>query len=59
MGIPDVLRKGSIARGRKGLRASTQEVQASWVVAAHAFNPSTVEAEAGGSLNLKPAWSTE
>jgi hypothetical protein len=24
-----------------------------------AFNPSTWEAEAGGSLSLKPAWSTE
>ena len=23
------------------------------------FNPSTWEAEAGGSLNLKPAWSPE
>ena len=26
---------------------------------AHAFNPSTWEAEAGGFLNLRPAWSTE
>ena len=26
---------------------------------AHAFNPSTWEAEAGGSLSLRPAWSTE
>ena len=25
----------------------------------HAFNPSTWRAEAGGSLNSKPAWSTE
>ena len=25
----------------------------------HAFNPSTQEAEAGGSQNLGPAWSTE
>jgi hypothetical protein len=29
------------------------------VVVAHAFNPSTQEAEAGASLNLRPAWSTE
>ena len=26
---------------------------------AHAFNPSTQEAEAGGSLSSRPAWSTE
>jgi major histocompatibility complex class I len=25
----------------------------------HAFNPSTREAEAGGSLSSRPAWSTE
>ena len=24
----------------------------------HAFNPSALEAEAGRSLNLRPAWST-
>jgi major histocompatibility complex class I len=28
-------------------------------VVAHAFNPSTREAEAGGFLSLKPAWSTK
>ena len=28
-------------------------------VVAHAFNPSTWEAEAGGFLNSRPAWSTE
>jgi hypothetical protein len=26
---------------------------------AHTFNPSTREAEAGGFLSLRPAWSTE
>jgi hypothetical protein len=26
---------------------------------AHAFNPGTREAEAGGFLNLRPAWSTK
>ena len=26
---------------------------------AHAFNPSTWEAETGGFLSLRPAWSTE
>jgi hypothetical protein len=32
----------------------------SWVVVvAHAFNPSTWEAEAGRFLSLRPAWSTK
>jgi hypothetical protein len=30
-----------------------------WSVVAHAFNPSTWEAEAGRFLSLRPAWSTE
>jgi hypothetical protein len=36
-------------------------VKGSWsrAVVAHAFNPSTWEAEAGRSLSLRPAWSTE
>jgi hypothetical protein len=29
------------------------------VVVAHTLNLSTEKAEAGGSLNLRPAWSTE
>ena len=29
------------------------------VVVAHTFNPITQEAEAGGSLSLRPAWSME
>jgi hypothetical protein len=28
-----------------------------WAVVAHAFNPSTWEAEAGGFLSSRPAWS--
>jgi hypothetical protein len=31
----------------------------SQAVVAHAFNPSTREAEAGGFLSSRPAWSTE
>jgi major histocompatibility complex class I len=31
----------------------------SWAVVVHTFNPSTWEAEAGGFLSLRPAWSTE
>ena len=29
------------------------------MLVAHAFNPSTREAEVGGSLSLRPAWSTK
>jgi hypothetical protein len=35
------------------------ELVRSRAVVAHAFNPSTREAEAGGFLSLRPAWSTE
>jgi hypothetical protein len=30
-----------------------------WPVVAHTFNPSTWEAEAGGFLSSRPAWSPE
>jgi hypothetical protein len=30
-----------------------------WAVVAHAFNPSTREAEAGGFLSSRPTWSTK
>jgi hypothetical protein len=30
----------------------------SWAVVVHTFNPSTWEAEAGGFLSLRQAWST-
>jgi hypothetical protein len=30
-----------------------------WAMVAHTFNPSTWEAEAGGFLSLRLAWSTE
>jgi hypothetical protein len=33
--------------------------KSSWAVVAHTFNPSTWEAEAGGFLSSRPAWSTK
>jgi hypothetical protein len=36
-----------------------QEVVSKPGVVAHAFNPRTREAEAGGFLSSRPAWSTE
>jgi hypothetical protein len=42
------------------LEAVPGEEQAySCVVVLHTFNPSTHKAEAGGSLSLRPAWSTK
>jgi hypothetical protein len=35
------------------------KVVMSQAVVVHAFNPSTQEAQAGGFLSLRPAWSTE
>jgi hypothetical protein len=40
-------------------RQEDPEFEESQTVVAHTFNPSTWEAEAGGSLSLRPAWSTE
>jgi hypothetical protein len=40
---------------RKQLRVETKSL----AVVAHAFNPSTWEAEAGEFLSLRPAWSTK
>jgi hypothetical protein len=38
---------------------STQEYYLPLGVVAHAFNPSTQDAEAGGFLSSRPAWSTK
>jgi hypothetical protein len=38
---------------------SLKKQNKSRAVVAHPFNPSTWEAEAGGFLSLRPAWSTE
>jgi hypothetical protein len=45
-----------VATGTK--RVEIREVLDSWVVVVHAFDPSTQEAEASGSLSSRPAWST-
>jgi hypothetical protein len=44
----------------RGKTASYCKKQSTWLgVVAHAFNPSTLEAEAGGFLSSRPAWSTK
>jgi hypothetical protein len=43
----------------KGRIQKEKGKEKSRAVVAHTFNPSTWEAEAGGLLNLRPAWSTE
>jgi hypothetical protein len=42
----------------KDVSSITSRSGLSRVVVVHAFNPSTREAEAGGFLNSRPAWST-
>jgi major histocompatibility complex class I len=42
----------------KGVKAVLKSLLGLGVVA-HTFNPSTREAEAGGFLSSRPAWSTE
>jgi hypothetical protein len=37
----------------------SQKIKKKLGVVAHAFNPSTGEAEAGGFLSSRPAWSTK
>jgi hypothetical protein len=44
----------------KAILVSHQRIKRkSQAVVAHAFNPSTWEAEAGGFLSSRPAWSTK
>jgi hypothetical protein len=46
---------------KKGINNSLKEIKEKPGMVAHAFNPSTreAEAEAGGFLSSRPAWSTE
>ena len=48
---PNALNKESILKAVRG--------KGQLGVVVHAFNPSTREAEAGGFLSLRPAWSTK
>jgi hypothetical protein len=50
-------RRGEERRGEE--RRGEKRRPRSWAVVAHAFNPSTWEAEADGFLSSRPAWSTE
>jgi hypothetical protein len=47
-----------MTRERQVTTANAKRVPVSRAVVAHAFNPSTREAEAGGFLSSRPAWST-
>jgi hypothetical protein len=44
---------------RKKCKKNSLKTISSWAVMAHALDPSTWEAEAGGFLSSRPAWSTE
>jgi hypothetical protein len=51
--------KINLAVSQKTGNSSTSRLSYSRAMVAHTFNPSTWEAEAGGFLSLRPAWSTE
>jgi hypothetical protein len=53
MGYPD------IHAGKASMPIKHNEKKCKPGVVAHAFNPSTWEAEAGGFLSSRPAWSTK
>jgi hypothetical protein len=46
-------------REREREKERERERENGQAVVAHAFIPNTLEAEAGGFLSLRPAWSTE
>jgi hypothetical protein len=50
---------GAVPSLRQGSPPNTRFNRFSRAVVAHAFSPSTLEAEAGGFLSSRPAWSTE
>jgi hypothetical protein len=52
--LKDISQKGTAESPSKHKRQTAEPG-----VAAHAFNPSTPEAEAGGFLSSRPAWSTK
>jgi hypothetical protein len=54
--IPGLVVLGSIRKQAEQVR---ERKPVSRVVVANAFNPSTWEAEAGGFLSSRPAWSTK
>jgi hypothetical protein len=54
--IPALWRQGTVGAIQRNPASKNKKRRA---VVAHAFNPSTWEAEAGGFLSAKPAWSTE
>jgi hypothetical protein len=48
-----------IFRKRRKKPSQQEKYNKSWAVVAHTFNLSTWEAEVGGFLSLRPAWSKE
>jgi hypothetical protein len=53
------LARSNLREGGFILAYSLRTDTVSWAVVAHAFNPSTREAEAGGFLSSRGAWSTK
>jgi hypothetical protein len=49
----------ALSAPKKSSKSSLKYKIVNQVVVAHAFNPSTWEAEANGSLSSRPVWSIE
>jgi hypothetical protein len=55
-----IRKKGRKKRKKEKKRKDkTGRKKSSWMVEANTFNPRTQEAEAGGSLEFRPAWCKE
>jgi hypothetical protein len=50
---------GAVLDPKKAMKRTFKTFVYSRAVVAHTFNPSTWEAEAGGFLSSRPAWSTK
>jgi hypothetical protein len=57
--FPQALHKKGGEGGRGKKKEKRKEKKKKLGVVAHAFNPSSREAEAGGFLSSRPAWSTK
>jgi hypothetical protein len=57
--VPGEAEARGLVKRVQGQTRLCKESSGSWALVMHSFNPSTQEAEAGGFLSSRPAWSTE
>jgi hypothetical protein len=53
------IQRNPVSKKKKKKKKKKSHIASQVVVVAHTFSSSTQEAEAGKSLSLRPAWSTE